>query len=94
MTLKCLSCQVQFESPGDHRSHFQAEWHCYNLKRKVASLPPITHDDFDKRKQIAQIESEKKNRPKKNKKQKNTKGKIRPMAITLSQCDNDTDVFL
>ena len=47
---KCLSCRVQFESAADHRTHFQSEWHCYNLKRKIATLPPLTevgfYDDF------------------------------------------------
>ena len=53
MAPKCVSCRVQFESPVDHRAHFQSEWHCYNLKRKIASLPPLTNEEFDERKQLA-----------------------------------------
>ena len=54
MTQKCISCRVQFESAQIHRTHFQSEWHCYNLKRKIASLPPLTQEEFTERKELAE----------------------------------------
>jgi len=76
MVLKCISCRVQYESSDDHRSHFQSEWHCYNLKRKVASLPPVTQIDFDERKALAdqkQKDNNKTKERKQNKKEKKSK---------------------
>ena len=37
----------------------QSEWHCYNLKRKVAALPPLTLEDFEKRKAVADADKAK-----------------------------------
>jgi pre-60S factor REI1 len=31
------------------REHFKTDWHRYNLKRKVAELPPVTSEEFEKR---------------------------------------------
>ena len=28
------------------RAHYKTDWHRYNLKRKVAELPPVTAEDF------------------------------------------------
>lgn len=33
------------------KEHYQSDLHRYNLKRKVAGLPPVTKDWFDARKQ-------------------------------------------
>jgi len=74
MAQKCLSCRVQFASSPDHRAHFQSEWHCYNLKRKIATLPPLTKDEFDERKVLASAqEKQKKNGHKGQKTQKKEK---------------------
>merc|ERR1711937_1053493 len=54
MVFKCITCCVQFDNIEDYRAHFQSEWHCYNLKRKVAGLPPVTKIDFEERKAVAE----------------------------------------
>ena len=65
---QCICCRVVFESPEDHRTHYQSDWHCYNIKRKVAKLPPLTQSDFDQRKAVADKEKEAiKNKGKRNK---------------------------
>lgn len=46
-TFTCNSCQIQFSSSEDQRNHMKGEWHRYNLKRRVAQLPPISEDMFD-----------------------------------------------
>lgn len=42
----CNSCQVAFRNGDLQKGHMRGEWHRYNLKRRVASLPPISSDVF------------------------------------------------
>lgn len=42
----CNSCQIQFSLSEDQRNHMKGEWHRYNLKRRVAQLPPIDEELF------------------------------------------------
>ncbi|EGP88412.1 uncharacterized protein MYCGRDRAFT_71065 [Zymoseptoria tritici IPO323] len=42
----CNTCQVAFKSGDLQRTHMQSDWHRYNLKRRVASLPPLTSEVF------------------------------------------------
>ncbi|KAF1997372.1 zinc finger protein [Amniculicola lignicola CBS 123094] len=42
----CNTCQVAFRSSDLQRAHMQTDWHRYNLKRRVASLPPLSSDIF------------------------------------------------
>lgn len=45
----CISCRVTFGEAEIQRQHYKTDWHRYNLKRKVAELPPVTADEFQKR---------------------------------------------
>jgi pre-60S factor REI1 len=45
----CMACQVAFRSSEGQRNHYRSDWHRYNLKRKVADLPPITAAQFDQK---------------------------------------------
>ncbi|KAJ2516421.1 pre-60S factor rei1 [Coemansia sp. RSA 1939] len=45
----CLACQVAFYSADQQRTHYRSNWHKYNLKRKVVSLPPVTAESFAQR---------------------------------------------
>lgn len=42
----CIACGVGFGTGEDQRGHYKTDWHRYNLRRKVAGLPPITADTF------------------------------------------------
>ncbi|XP_056634303.1 cytoplasmic 60S subunit biogenesis factor ZNF622 [Diorhabda sublineata] len=42
----CISCRVAFKDAELQRLHYKTDWHRYNLKRKVAELPPVTSEDF------------------------------------------------
>lgn len=42
----CNTCQVAFRTSDLQRTHMQSDWHRYNLKRKVASLPPLASEVF------------------------------------------------
>ncbi|KAI0226675.1 C2H2-type domain-containing protein [Lamellibrachia satsuma] len=45
----CISCRVTFADADIQRSHYKTDWHRYNLKRKVAELPPVTAENFRQR---------------------------------------------
>ena len=41
-----MTCAVAFAQAELQRAHYKTDWHRYNLKRKVAELPPVTAEDF------------------------------------------------
>lgn len=45
----CIACRVAFDNGDIQRQHYKTDWHRYNLKRKVAELPPVTAEDFQKK---------------------------------------------
>jgi len=47
---------VIFDDAGAQRTHYKTDWHRYNLKRKVAELPPVTFGEFN---HIVQFHTEK-----------------------------------
>ncbi|KAL6707984.1 hypothetical protein ACN47E_003658 [Coniothyrium glycines] len=53
----CNTCQISFDDGLAQRAHMKSPWHVYNLKRKIASLPPISLAIFQD-----QIEEEPKRR--------------------------------
>lgn len=45
----CISCRVAFADGEVQRAHYKTDWHRYNLKRKVADMPPVTAENFQQR---------------------------------------------
>ncbi|AGO12196.1 AaceriAEL165Cp [[Ashbya] aceris (nom. inval.)] len=45
----CNSCALAFESSEAQRMHMKSDWHRYNLKRRVAQLPPIDESTFNEK---------------------------------------------
>lgn len=45
----CISCRVAFADGEVQRGHYKTDWHRYNLKRKVADMPPVTAENFQER---------------------------------------------
>lgn len=45
----CISCHVAFDDAEIQRLHYKTDWHRYNLKRKVAELPPVNPEEFQRR---------------------------------------------
>lgn len=43
----CNTCAVAYRHIDLQRGHMKSDWHRYNLKRRVASLPPITSETFN-----------------------------------------------
>ncbi|XP_064648367.1 cytoplasmic 60S subunit biogenesis factor ZNF622-like [Lineus longissimus] len=48
-TYTCITCRVAFLDADLQRAHYKTDWHRYNLKRKVAELPPVTAENFQER---------------------------------------------
>lgn len=42
----CNTCQVAYRNAELQKGHMKSDWHRYNLKRRVASLPPIAAEAF------------------------------------------------
>nr|CAG4651826.1 EOG090X06E3 [Triops cancriformis] len=49
MSFTCITCHVAFKEADIQREHYKTDWHRYNLKRKVAELPPVTAEAFQQR---------------------------------------------
>jgi len=45
----CITCRVSFVDGDLQRGHYKTDWHRYNLKRKVADLPPVSADTFQQK---------------------------------------------
>ncbi|KAK3394901.1 C2H2 type zinc-finger-domain-containing protein [Podospora didyma] len=45
----CNTCQVAFRNNDLQKGHMRSDWHRYNLKRRVASLPPISSETFSEK---------------------------------------------
>ncbi|XP_062986316.1 cytoplasmic 60S subunit biogenesis factor ZNF622 [Elgaria multicarinata webbii] len=45
----CITCRVAFKDAEVQRAHYKTDWHRYNLKRKVAEMPPVTAENFQER---------------------------------------------
>ncbi|KAJ4988004.1 pre-60s factor [Stagonosporopsis vannaccii] len=43
----CSSCRLSFGTGDLQREHMKSPWHVYNLKRRIASLPPISLSVFE-----------------------------------------------
>jgi pre-60S factor REI1 len=46
MKFTCITCQVGFSGLEQQKIHYASDWHTYNLKRKIALLPPVDADTF------------------------------------------------
>ncbi|XP_068159533.1 cytoplasmic 60S subunit biogenesis factor ZNF622 [Drosophila tropicalis] len=45
----CINCDARFANADVQREHYKTDWHRYNLKRRVAQLPPVTAEEFQQR---------------------------------------------
>ncbi|CAI7836434.1 unnamed protein product [Closterium sp. NIES-53] len=49
--MQCNACNAGFDDGPTRNAHYRSDWHRYNLKRKVAGLPGVTEQWFEKRKE-------------------------------------------
>lgn len=59
MAFTCNSCGLEFPLVESQRAHMKSDWHRYNLKRRVAQLPPIDEDLFNLKVASLTLEEEK-----------------------------------
>lgn len=45
----CMSCSIAFTSPEEQRTHYRSDHHRYNMKRRVAGLPPVSALAFNQK---------------------------------------------
>ncbi|KAK0212990.1 C2H2 type zinc-finger-domain-containing protein [Desarmillaria ectypa] len=45
----CISCSIAFLSAEEQRMHYRSDHHRYNMKRRVASLPPVSVAIFNEK---------------------------------------------
>ncbi|KAI0302567.1 C2H2 type zinc-finger-domain-containing protein [Russula brevipes] len=45
----CLSCSIAFLTAEEQRDHYRSDHHRYNMKRRVASLPPVSAAVFNEK---------------------------------------------
>ncbi|KAJ5669514.1 Cytoplasmic 60S subunit biogenesis factor REI1 [Penicillium macrosclerotiorum] len=45
----CNTCLVAFHRSDAQRDHMRKDWHLYNMKRRMASLPPVALDTFNEK---------------------------------------------
>lgn len=45
----CVTCNIAYNDADLQRDHYKTDWHRYNLKRKVAELPPIPYEAFQEK---------------------------------------------
>ncbi|KAJ5173092.1 Cytoplasmic 60S subunit biogenesis factor REI1 [Penicillium capsulatum] len=43
----CNTCLVAFHRSDAQRDHMRKDWHLYNMKRRIASLPPVSLETFN-----------------------------------------------
>ena len=62
----CITCRVSFADSDIQRRHYKTDWHRYNLKRKVAEMPPVTAEVFQQKvlAQKAEVEAQQQNKTK------------------------------
>ncbi|KAF2672786.1 hypothetical protein BT63DRAFT_136494 [Microthyrium microscopicum] len=42
----CNGCELAFATSVEQRAHMRQSWHVYNLKRRMASLPPMSAERY------------------------------------------------
>ncbi|KAJ3207720.1 hypothetical protein HDU67_007284 [Dinochytrium kinnereticum] len=57
-THSCANCgHIAFSTIEDQRSHFQSDWHRYNLRRLVAGKHALSEAEFDEQDEISSIDA-------------------------------------
>jgi pre-60S factor REI1 len=57
MDFTCITCKLLFRSAEEQKEHHKSEFHKYNLKRKVADLPPVSLAAFNVKVEAAEADT-------------------------------------
>jgi hypothetical protein len=47
--MTCITCRLTFASADEQKSHYKTDLHRFNLKRKIAQLPPVNEETFEQK---------------------------------------------
>ncbi|KAJ5638288.1 Cytoplasmic 60S subunit biogenesis factor REI1 [Penicillium lividum] len=53
----CNTCLVAFHRSDAQRDHMRKDWHLYNMKRRIAALPPVSQEIFNEKVLAAKVTS-------------------------------------
>ncbi|KAJ5715820.1 Cytoplasmic 60S subunit biogenesis factor REI1 [Penicillium malachiteum] len=53
----CNTCLVAFHRSDAQRDHMRKDWHLYNMKRRIAALPPVSQETFNEKVMAAKVTS-------------------------------------
>ncbi|KAM6934330.1 tRNA endonuclease ANKZF1 [Xenentodon cancila] len=45
----CSACRCPFSGREEQREHYKLDWHRFNLRQKMAGLPPLTAEEFERK---------------------------------------------
>ncbi|XP_022596668.1 ankyrin repeat and zinc finger domain-containing protein 1 [Seriola dumerili] len=45
----CSACRCPFINREEQMEHYKLDWHRFNLRQKIAGLPPVTVEEFEKK---------------------------------------------
>eukprot|EP00064_Thunnus_orientalis_P009338 superscaffoldBa00001178_g9362 len=45
----CSACRCPFISREEQMEHYKLDWHRFNLRQKMAGMPPVTAEEFEKK---------------------------------------------
>ncbi|KAL3970046.1 Rho family GTPase 1 [Sarotherodon galilaeus] len=45
----CSACRCPFTNREEQREHYKLDWHRFNLRQKMAVLPPLTAEEFERK---------------------------------------------
>uniref|UniRef100_A0A3B3B645 C2H2-type domain-containing protein n=1 Tax=Oryzias melastigma TaxID=30732 RepID=A0A3B3B645_ORYME len=45
----CSACKCSFNTKEEQREHYKLDWHRFNLRQKIAGLPPLNAEEFEKK---------------------------------------------
>ena len=48
--LFCSNCKIEIKNNEEMKGHYKSEFHRYNIKRQLVSLPPLSFDQYQKKK--------------------------------------------
>lgn len=57
-SLTCIACRLMFSTTKEQRNHYQSDLHRFNLKRKIAELPPVSMEVYQQKVKSKKLELE------------------------------------
>ncbi|XP_028993233.1 ankyrin repeat and zinc finger domain-containing protein 1 [Betta splendens] len=45
----CSACRCPFSNREEQMEHYKLDWHRFNLRQKMAALPPVTVEEFERK---------------------------------------------